>query len=314
MKQKLRPLPLEAFGQSEAPVPGIVQWSSAEPGPHLGITALVHGNELCGIHALMRLIEKAPRLICGRLSLILCNLDAYLAYDPHNPAAARAADEDMNRVWHFPAEKTTHPTREMRRAQLLRPIIDSLDHLLDLHSMTLNAPPLLLAGPRQKNLAFAQALGLGHAVLIDTGHKAGLRLRDYGAFDDDARPNLSVLIECGQHEDPASAMIAEQAIDRFLSFFGLIAPKSDIAKAEKAMPAAPIIEITQTVTVTDQSFAWTRPLGGLDCIPLAGTPIARECGADLLTPYDNCYMVMPSTKIVVGQTAVRLGRKKPPSR
>jgi hypothetical protein len=36
-------------------------------------------------------------------------------------------------------------------------------------------------------------------VVIDGGHAAGRRLRDYAFFDDDADPRTALLIECGQH-------------------------------------------------------------------------------------------------------------------
>ncbi len=308
MNEKLRPLPLGPFSGSWQGIPGIIELRGHQPGPHLGITALVHGNEICGLHALIRFVNLNPQLLCGRLSLILGNLDAYHRYDPINPAAARSADEDLNRVWDAPMATQGPLSLERRRAAALMPLIDSLDHLLDLHSMTLDAPPILLAGPRMKNRAFATALGLGHAVLMDNGHAAGRRLRDYGPFDRDDCPNQSVLVECGQHEDIQSAQIAFEAIIRFLNHFGVLPPDFAEDLNFQLRPAGPVIAITHTITVSDQSFVWLRANNGLELIKKMGTQLARERSKLILTPYDNCFLVMPATRIVVGQTAVRLGR------
>ena len=46
----------------------------------------------------------------------------------------------------------------------------------------------------------------------------------------------------------------------------------------------------------------------MEVIPHAGTEIARSDGRAIVTPYDDCVLVMPSPRLHRGQTAVRLGR------
>jgi predicted deacylase len=302
VSNKLTPLLLGPF-ESASPK-GVLTFDSARPGPHVAITALIHGNELCGLYALNRLAGNMPTILSGKLSLILCNLDAYSRLDPREPVAARAVDEDLNRVWDPSTLDGPRQSRELSRARDLRPLINQIDHLLDLHSMTLPAPPILIAGPRAKNRRLAQALGLPYPILVDAGHAAGSRLRDYGPFDDEAKPHTALLIECGQHEAVASADIAYATCLRFLAHFGIIESSHEQVPIQTPL----IVEVTHTITVKDQSFTWAQAFGGFECVPKVGTLLGHEAGAPLVTPYDNCYLIMPNRRIAVGQTAVRLGR------
>ncbi|MDW8311578.1 MAG: succinylglutamate desuccinylase/aspartoacylase family protein [Burkholderiales bacterium] len=169
-------------------------WSFAgdAPGPHLAVVALVHGNEFCGAISLDRLlarfVEGRLRPRQGRVSFILANPEAYLAFDPQRPLASRALDEDMNRLWDAHTLESARTSRELARARALRPRIDTVDHLIDLHSMSLPSPPLVLAGDTAKGVALARALALPCDILIDSGHAAGRRLRDDAGFGDPGSP------------------------------------------------------------------------------------------------------------------------------
>ena len=96
----------------ELVAPDIVRWragnagvayvhsfESPEPGPHVLITALVHGNEICGAIALDRLLADGLRPARGRLSLAFVNVAAYQGFDPADPLTSRCVDEDFNRLW-----------------------------------------------------------------------------------------------------------------------------------------------------------------------------------------------------------------------
>jgi hypothetical protein len=47
---------------------------------------------------------------------------------------------------------------------------------------------------------------------------------------------------------------------------------------------------------------------GMEVIPRAGTVFAWEDDRPLVTPYDDCVLIMPASRMHRGQTAVRLGR------
>jgi predicted deacylase len=44
--------PAGSLGRSNCGVPGVWRFTAAAPGPHVAITALIHGNEVCGADAL----------------------------------------------------------------------------------------------------------------------------------------------------------------------------------------------------------------------------------------------------------------------
>ena len=111
-------------------------WSFAaeKPGPHVFLTALTHGNEICGAIALDRLLRAELRPAIGKLTFAFANIAAYEGFDTKDPSAARYIDEDMNRVWDEKLLDGPRKSRELQRARALRPLIDTADFLLDIHS------------------------------------------------------------------------------------------------------------------------------------------------------------------------------------
>jgi predicted deacylase len=197
---------------------------------------------------------------------------------------------------------------ELRRARELRPLIDSVDALLDIHSMQHVTPPLMICGMTRRARQLARRLGTPAHLVCDVGHAAGRRMRDYGAFAESASPKTALLIECGQHWERASATVAIDAMLRFLLHFGAI--ERDFAAPHLApLPAAQrVIEVTQAVTIASDDFRFAAPYVGMEVIARAGTVIGHDGAQAVATPYDNCVLVMPSMRLRIGETAVRLGR------
>ena len=75
------------------------RFDSGVAGPHVMITALVHGNEICGAIALDWLFGENIRPIRGVMSLCFVNWAAFQSFDPETPFASRYVDEDFNRLW-----------------------------------------------------------------------------------------------------------------------------------------------------------------------------------------------------------------------
>src|SRR4051812_32690418 len=181
--------PARGLAGTNCGVPGVWRFEGAAPGPRFAITALVHGNEVCGAEALWTLVESAPRPARGMLTVAFCNLEAYRRLDDATKDDCRLVDEDMNRVWgRIDAPASAADTSEMRRAREILPWVQDADVLLDLHSMTDEAPALGLVGLAQKNIAFARQLGAPALLVRDAGHAAGLRLIDRAPFGDAAAP------------------------------------------------------------------------------------------------------------------------------
>ena len=107
----------------------------------------------------------------------------------------------------------------------LQPFVAQADWLLDLHSMHEPGLPLSLAGMHPRNLQLARALRAPEYVVVDAGHKDGVRMRDYGRFgmDDATQPGTrSLLIECGFHGDASSLVVARDQCFRFLVAAGAV--------------------------------------------------------------------------------------------
>jgi predicted deacylase len=205
--------------------------------------------------------------------------------------------------------ETPRNTVEARRTREIRPLLDSVDYLLDIHSMQHPTQPLMLAGPLDKGRALAERVGVPAAIVMDQGHAAGRRMRDYGPFRDPAQTPAALLVECGQHWASASIDVARQTMVRFLVATGAAAPSMiEEWLGDEAAPAQRVIEVTDAITVENANFAFVAPYIGMEVIPKAGTLLAMDGDTPIHTPHDNCVLIMPSRRLSRGQTAVRLGR------
>ena len=281
---------------------------SGKPGPHVMITALAHGNEICGAIVLDELLRACIRPLQGKLTLLFCNIAAFERFDPDQPEASRWVEEDFNRVWTTEVLDGPRNTVDLQRARIIRPLIDSADLLLDIHSMQHPSDPLLLAGPLAKGRVLATEVGYPALAVCDSGHAAGRRMRDYAGFGDAASPKNALLVECGQHWAKRTVEVARETTLRFLARFGIIDPERGPFRFADTLPAQKTVEVTHPVTITAEVFRFARVFRGLEVIGQAGTLIGWDGEREVRTPYDDCVLVMPSKRLYRGQTAVRLGR------
>jgi predicted deacylase len=283
---------------------------SGKAGPHVMLTAVVHGNELCGAIALDWLFRHDVRPLKGKLSLGFMNVAAYLSFDPANPTVSRFVDEDFNRLW--TAEVLDDPARksaELTRARTVRPYMDTVDYLLDIHSMQRRQPAMMMAGPLAKGRELAKAVGLPEIVVTDAGHAAGKRMRDYEGFADPASPKNALLVECGQHWEAAAGPIAIHSALRFLLVYEMVDPDWAAQGLQGLqLPDQRFVEVTGPVTIASDAFRFVEDFNGLEVIPKAGTVIAYDGDEAVETPYDDCVLIMPSRRLNPGASAVRLGR------
>jgi predicted deacylase len=315
MQQESNPIELAApdigpYRAGNTGIDYITCLDSGKPGPHVMLTAVVHGNELCGAIALDWLFRHDVRPLKGRLSLGFMNVEAYLSFDPANPTVSRFVDEDFNRLW--TAEVLDDPARqsaELVRARRVRPYMDTVDYLLDIHSMQRRQPAMMMAGPLAKGRGLAKAVGLPEIVVTDAGHAAGKRMRDYEGFADPASPKNALLMECGQHWEAASGPLAIHTALRFLQVNGTVAADWGAeALAGVVLPQQRFIEVTGPVTIESEGFRFVEEYLGLEVIPKAGSVIAYDGDKPVVTPYDGCVLIMPSRRLNPGASAVRLGR------
>jgi hypothetical protein len=195
----------------------------------------------------------------------------------------------------------------------MRPAIDQIDLLLDIHSMYEPHGPVMLSGPLDKGIGLAKRIGFPEHIVADRGHANGTRLRDYGAFGDPNSPKNALLVECGQHWEHGAADVAWQTIWQFLLGCGTV----DVNQAEasglhRPLRAQSVIRVTEAIVAKSDNFTFASGLKGLSQLDKKGELIGRDDGRPIVAPYDNCVLIMPALlRVGPGLTAVRLGRREP---
>ncbi|MGH8687021.1 MAG: succinylglutamate desuccinylase [Burkholderiales bacterium] len=307
---QLRPPDIARYRAGNTGVEYVQVLDSGRAGPSVILQALTHGNEFCGALALDYLCREGLRPAAGRLTLAFANVDAYARFDEADPDRSRYIDEDYNRVWSDEVLLGARDSAELRRARQLRPFVDAADYLLDLHSMHEPCRPIMVCGRSEKGVALSRRIGVPADLLLDTGHPAGLRMIERGAFADPASLRTAVLIECGQHWDRSSADVAIDTALRFLQACGSVDPAWSGARLRLAPAGAQrVIRVTEAVVAKSMQFRFAAEFTGLQVLPARGTAVARDGDAEWRTPYDDCVLVMPSLRhLKPGNTMVRLGR------
>jgi predicted deacylase len=307
---EIQPPDIKPYRNGNTGVDYVHALDSGKPGPSVMVQALTHGNELCGAVALHYLFNQKIAPVNGKLILAFANVAAFERFDFGDPDRSRYIDEDYNRVWADEVIGGKRDSAELRRARELRPFVDAADFLLDLHSMHEPCRPIMVCGMLDKGAELARRVGVPADLLIDTGHPAGLRMRDRGGFGDPKSAKNALLIECGQHWEKSSVDVAIDTTLRFLKASGAV----DAAWVDSRLKLAPpkeqkVVRVTEPVVAKSMDFRFAQPWKGLQIIQQAGTVVASDGDKTWRTPYEQCVLVMPSlAHLKPGTTMVRLGR------
>lgn len=305
---ELSPPDISAYQNGNTDIDYVTTYDSGVAGPHVMVNAVTHGNELCGAIVVDFLFKQGVRPTRGKLTLSFANYQAFLNFDKRHPGMSRYVDEDFNRLWSPEVLDGPRDSAELRRAREMRPLIETVDLLLDIHSMQTRAPALMLAGPLPKGRQLAGAVLVPEYVVCDEGHAAGKRMRDYGDFGNPDSPKNALLVECGQHWESASADVAMQTTMRFLKHCDVVDP----AFIEKHLAPTPtpqkFITVTDPITIKSDNFSFVDEFVGMEVIEKKGTVIGHDDAEPVTTPHDDCVLIMPSRRTAQGQTAVRLGQ------
>ena len=300
---------ISPYRKSNTGVDYVTTLDSGKTGPHVMVSAVVHGNELCGAIALDFLFRHEVRPAAGKLTLAFMNVAAFDTFDKSNPTLSRYVDEDFNRLWTTEVLDGGRDSVELRRARTVRPIVDQVDYLLDIHSMQHTTVPLMMCGPDEKGRRLARALGSPEHVVSDAGHAAGRRMRDYADFLDPSSSRNALLVECGQHWEPTSVAVAKEIALRFLDYYEILTPEFVAEHLPEApLPQQQIVEVTGPITIETDDFRFTQRFRGMEVIEKQGTLIGWDGDAEVRTPYDDCVLIMPSRRLRRGESAVRFGR------
>src|ERR1700681_2221809 len=85
---ELTPPDIEPYRAGNTGIDYVTTFESGVAGPHVLVTALTHGNEVCGAIALDRLYRAGLQPRQGKLTLAFDNIAAYRSFDPRVPTAS----------------------------------------------------------------------------------------------------------------------------------------------------------------------------------------------------------------------------------
>jgi predicted deacylase len=278
---------------------GTLHFDSGKPGPALLILGAVHGNEKCGTHAIGRLVMEMHagvfQLEAGKLVLApICNPEAYRL-------DRRYIDANLNRV----VRKHDDPSAyEHKIANELAALIDSCDYMLDLHSYTSGARPFLFVEydtPEER--AFAAAMQIPFWVTGWNGLYAGQGSELYQgdtctyAFQ---QGKVALLVECGQHADPASAHVAYRCIRAALAHFGMAKPVETLAVPQ------PQVSRLHSMVVKQKEGKLLHPWQHLDPIK-KGTPVIQYDDGEVYEAPVDGVVIMPCPTVKIGEEWIYFG-------
>lgn len=290
-----------------------------QPGPKLIVTGAVHGNETAGTQGIRRVLEQIDHgeieITHGVVTFVpVCNPLAY-----NN--VRRMGERNLNRRLQPTA---TPQDNEDRIANVLCPLLAAHDVLLDLHSFRSPGQPFVMRGPANNRGPLepfaheaAEALLAAHVgpnrvvegwmpAYAEGVARRKARGQTPGAVHEDSsygvgttefmrsQGGYGVTLECGQHDDPAGADVAEHAIRQTLALLGL-------AEVPLAPPQRPFecLRLAEVIDRHAEGDRFVKPWTSFD--PLAeGELIAvRADGSELRAPRSG-YIVFPDVGALPG--------------
>jgi len=300
---EVMPRDLSAYRQGNVGVDYVHRFESGVPGPHVLINALTHGNEFCGMVAACHLLDTGVRPLRGTLTVSFANVAAYESFDPQRPFESRQITHNFNRIWSPEWLDGEQDSVELRRARVMRPVVASADHILDLHSTSQDVEPFWVYPHFERNARVASALATPAVHLVmPNGLGSGVPVIQHGQHGlADSPAGAALVAECGQHFKQSSADLAVEVTLDFLGHFGLI------ERAPRASAAPRRFELLRTHVVAHADFRFTRPVVGFETFA-RGELIAMDGDEPIHAPCDDCTLFMPTREPMVGREGVYLTR------
>ncbi|HEY1057554.1 MAG TPA: succinylglutamate desuccinylase/aspartoacylase family protein [Limnobacter sp.] len=301
-----------------------VSFTALKPGPKLIVLGAVHGNEVSGTRAILRMIREFERgdrlLLAGQVTFV--PVTNPLAYNRQQ----RNGDRNLNRNL---TPTTTPADFEDHVANWLCPLLAQHEVLLDIHSFQKGDQPFALFGPAdnggplqpfrharaERDLALrlgvsrfvdgwleTYANGVANRVAYIKAHGlSGQGLNTdprYGMGTTEcmrASGGYAVTLECGQHDDPQGPAVAYTAIENTLVHLGLIA--GQVPQPVRDYQHLTLVEVIDKRHADDQ---FCRSWSSFDRISKGELIGLRQNGEEVRAPRDG-FIVFPNTTSQAGQ-------------
>ena len=295
-------------------------WTALAPGPALVVVGAVHGNEVCGAHAIARAFDDLlhGRLVLARGRLTLVPVANPLAFRQNT----REGERNLNRRFVPRSDPRDYEDRVTRQ---LAPVLAAHDALLDLHSFHTPGDPFAMVGPRDNNgprepfarareeMALARALGSPRVVegwleVYDRAAQArgeppdeeGIGTNEYMR----SQGGYAVTLECGQHEDPEAIEVAERALHGALAALGL-------AHVEAPAPfTGPSTRLQEVVLRESPADRLVRDWHSFDVVEAGDVIGVRGDGRPVAAPRAGCVL-FPYPEAEVGREWFYLATEEP---
>jgi len=296
-------------------------FAGLQSGPRLLVLGAVHGNETCGPNAIRRAIEdcRAGKLAIRRGSVTFVPVANPKAYRQRT----REGDRNLNRDLH---DKPVPRDHEDRVGNRLCALLRAHDVLLDIHSFSGEGEPFVFFGP-ENNTGPLEPFRSA-AVEADFAARLGVPTIIYGWLENYAQliavrdrlrlPSLSPMegygtteymrfcggygatIECGSHDDPASAEVAYRAIANALATLSLIDAERPVS------PMKSVIHMNEVIICEAEGDKLEGDWKTGDAVA-AGSPIARRANGEMVVARTSGFIIFPSRKAKIGEAICHFG-------
>ncbi|MCO4780973.1 MAG: succinylglutamate desuccinylase/aspartoacylase family protein [Candidatus Cloacimonetes bacterium] len=253
--------------------------SSDKAGPKYLILVCIHGNETCGVEAILALRDSGELFNLvqkGALTILLANKQAYLS-------KTRIVNRDLNRSI---GKLDLSHSYEKERARLVASLIEKADYILDIHSTSLPSPSHAIPCHNNTSELLASSLCIQYMVtkLAHLTVEGGTTM-DYAKSVN----TCAVTVECGQHDDKSAIETAKNCIRNFLQDQQLIQCKLQL-------------ECKGSIEVKE-GFQFIQKFKGFDFIKYK-QQVAHDSMGQILCPFkQGAYIVMPNLNPQIGEEA-----------
>lgn len=312
---------------TEQPNPSSIQvhqFAGLKPGPKLIVFGAVHGNEICGTIGIQRVIQELENgsLVLERGTVTFVPIVNPLAYR----LKQRNGDRNLNRNMRISSDPQDF---EDKLSNVICPLLEAHDVLLDLHSFHTPGIPFALFGPEDndgdlqpfvqaaKEESLALQLGVNRFVegWLET-YAQGVRDRkargaeakiDYGVGTTETMRSyggMAITLECGQHDDEQAPEIAYQAIRSTLSHLGLA------AFDQKPLPPSDpeVICLHKVIDRLHPDDKFSREWKSFDELKQGDLIAVRQDGSEIHAEKDG-WIVFPNPTAQVDQEWFYLAKK-----